>query len=182
MASPPTASDMAAAESAGQYSALPALVSTPVCEIIVISWFMRGHQPPSAIKSSSLSNCHTSLSLSSLPDRSLSSHSKCYTATAHDSLSNHLSLSSAQFTEHKHQPATTGTSKPLLSRLFLTPDKLNSLTHGLSQVADSIKDCLNQVVSKFRRLATSASAVYYSVVLSNHHGGHARVDRGSCPP
>ena len=35
-----------------------------------------------------------------------------------------------------------------MSRLFMTPDKLNSLSDGLRQVAESTKDCLNRTLKR----------------------------------
>lgn len=42
----------------------------------------------------------------------------------------------------------SGLSKPLMSRLFLTPDKLNSLSDGLIQVSSLTKDCLHRVIKR----------------------------------
>src|SRR5205809_609664 len=42
----------------------------------------------------------------------------------------------------------SGLSKPLLSRLFMTPEKLNSLSDGLLQVSESTKDCLNRCLKR----------------------------------
>lgn len=43
---------------------------------------------------------------------------------------------------------TAGLSKPLLSRLFLTPEKLNSLSSGLHQIADTTKSCLGRTLKR----------------------------------
>ncbi|KAI1301563.1 Delta-1-pyrroline-5-carboxylate synthase [Halotydeus destructor] len=43
---------------------------------------------------------------------------------------------------------SAGLSKPLLSRLFLTPEKLNSLSSGLNQLAESTLSCLGRPLKR----------------------------------
>lgn len=43
---------------------------------------------------------------------------------------------------------STGLSKQLLSRLFLTPEKLNNLSDGLKQISESTKDCLGRKLKR----------------------------------